>query len=221
LLGFVGFLAAAMAVYPGGTWSDRSVSGHHFFANFLCDLTQPSSLSGVNNSRGAALAQIGLLLFGLALAGFFAMLPAHFRVGARAGRWVRGLGVSAVLCFVAVPLTPSEHFGRAHAALALTAGSLGIAAGLCALAGLIAAQRRALVALGALSLASGMLEAVLFIYHLGDPAPPLLVPAVQKVAAALLSAWMAAVAAATLLEAPGSRHATRAPSGSNPPPPVP
>src|SRR3954470_17664990 len=111
-------------------------------------------------------------------------MPAHLRVGSRPACWVRVLGVGAVVSFTAVPLTPSEHFGRAHAALALTAGFLGIAAALCALAGLVAAQRRTLVVLGVLSLASGALEAALFIYYLGDQAPPLLVPAVQKVAAA-------------------------------------
>ncbi|MEP7049922.1 MAG: hypothetical protein ABJB12_06195 [Pseudomonadota bacterium] len=221
LLAFAGFLAAAMLLYPGGNWLDRSAAGHRFFANFLCDLTQPTSLSGVSNSLGAALAQIGMLFFALALAGFFAVIPAHFLVGSRAARWVRALGVCAVLCFVAVPLTPSERFGRVHSTLALTAGSLGIASALCALVALAAAQRRALVVLGVLSLASGALEAALFVYHLGEEAPPLLVPAVQKVAAALLSAWIVAVAAGILLEPPGSRHDIGTRPGSNPPPKLP
>ncbi len=215
LSSFAGFLAAAMAVYPGGNWLDRTARGHHFFANFLCDLTQPVSLSGVKNSLGAGLAQTGMLFFAAALAGFFGVVPQHFAVGSRAARWVRALGVCAVVCFVAVPLTPSERFGKVHAALALTAGGLGIAAALCAVWSLFAAQRRMLAMLGVLCLAAGVLEAVLFVYHLSDATPPpLIVPAVQKLAALLLCAWIVAVAVRVLLEPQESRHdaATSAPS---------
>ena len=37
LVGFLGLMSAAMALYPGGNWLDRSASGHRFFANFFCD----------------------------------------------------------------------------------------------------------------------------------------------------------------------------------------
>jgi hypothetical protein len=201
-LAFVALMAAAMWLYPGGTWLDRSAQGHHFFANFLCDLTQPISLSGANNRLGASLAQAGMLCFAGALAGFFWLLPQHFRLGARIGSWVRGVGECAVLGVIAVPLTPSERFGHFHGLLALGSGGLGILAALLGVLGLIrsgtsvsgSVGARWLGWLGALTLAVGAFDAMLFAYHLSDSAPtPLLVPAAQKVAAVLLSVWMLAV----------------------------
>jgi hypothetical protein len=200
LMGFLALTAAAMALYPGGNWLDRSAAGHRFFANFFCDLTQPISLSGVTNSLGSRLAQLGMLFFAVALAALFWLMPELFAVRSRAGRWVRALGECAVLCFIAVPLTPSERFGNIHAGLALVSGSFGIASAVTAAWALWASKRRALALLGALTLALAALDGVLFVYHLGDAAPPpLLVPAGQKVAALSLVLWMGVVAWSVLL----------------------
>ena len=200
LVGFLGLIAAAMALYPGGNWLDRSAAGHRFFANFFCDLTQPISLSGVTNPVGSRLAQLAMLFFAAALAGLFWLVPHHFALQPRLGRWVRALGECAVLSFIAVPLTPSERFGNVHAALALVSGSFGIASASLAVGALWASQRRMLALLGALTLALGACDGALFAYHLGDAAPPpLLVPAGQKVAALSLVLWMASVAWSVLL----------------------
>jgi len=197
LLAFSGFMAAAMWLYPGGNWLDRRVIGHRFFANFLCDLTQPVSLSGVDNRLGARCAQLGMLCFAGALIGFFWLIPRHFVRESRLTAWVRGLGASAALIFLAVPVTPSQHFGRLHAWLALAAGALGILATLCTLFGLARSDRRArrLARLGVLALLAGAFDAGLFIYHLADVTPPpLIVPAAQKGAALLFCLWMVQVA---------------------------
>jgi hypothetical protein len=201
LLGFLGSMAAAMALYPGGNWLDRSALGHRFFANFFCDLTQPISLSGVNNPLGSRLAQLGMLFFAVALAGLFWLVPFHFALGSpRVGRWVRGLGECAVLCFIAVPLTPSERFGHVHAALALVSGSFGITSALAAVRALWSSNRRVLALRGALTLALGAFDGALFSYHLGDISPPpLIVPAAQKLAALSLAVWIASVAWSVLL----------------------
>jgi hypothetical protein len=198
-------MSLAMWLYPGGNWLDRSASGHRFFANFLCDLTQPVSLSGVNNRVGSRLAQFGMLSFALALASFFGVLPALFVPGEHAAPWVRALGGGAMLVFVAVPMTPSLTFGNLHERLALLAGALGLAAALLAVQALRRAQRRALAVLGALSVLVGALDAALFVYHLGDAAPPLLVPAIQKIAALLLCAWMLGTAWLALATARATR----------------
>jgi len=61
--------------------------------------------------------------------------------------------------------------------------------------------RERLAALGALAIAVGAFDAAIFVWHLGARAPaPLLVPAAQKVAALLVSAWIAAVALFVLLD---------------------
>jgi len=202
LLAFFGLIAAAMALYPGGNWSDRAAPGHRFFANYFCDLTQPISLSGVKNPLGSRLAQLAMVSFGAALSAFFWLVPRHFApAAARAGAWTRGLGESAVLGYLAVPFTPSELFGDVHAWLSLLAGALGLTAALCAVGGLLRSQRvaRALGMVGALSLLAGGVHAVLFVgyMHSSEP-PPLLVPTVQKLAASLLSGWMLGVAWLTL-----------------------
>jgi hypothetical protein len=197
----LGLFAAAAWVYPGGNWLDRAARGHRFFANYFCDLTQPISLSGVNNPIGSRLAQLAMLCFAAALAGFFGLVPRYFAGNSRARAWVRGLGECAVLSYLAVPFTPSELFGAFHAWLSLFAGALGLSAALCAVWALCRSPgaARALGVLGALALGAGVLHAALFVryLHAREPAP-LLVPAAQKVAALLLSAWMLGVAGLTL-----------------------
>jgi len=200
-LAFSGLFAAAAWLYPGGNWLDRAASGHRFFANYFCDLTQPVSLSGVNNPLGARLAQLAMLCFGVALAEFFWLVPRFFGPPTRLRTWVRGLGEGAVLGFVAVPFTPSELFGDVHALLALLAGTLGLAAALAAVVGLLRSHRAARVLgfIGVLSLLAGGVHAALFVryLHASEPAP-LIVPAVQKLTALLLSGWMLGVAWLTL-----------------------
>ena len=203
LLGFAGFWTGALVLYPGGTWLDRTSIGASLLGNFLCDLTQPVSLSGVANPVGSRLAQCGMLCFAAALTGILWLVPRHFADGARARFLNRGVAPLAVISFVAVPLTPSEQFGSVHAVLALLAGALGIAALLGSVRALLASGRgaRALGALGSLAIAVGAFDAAIFVWHLGDSSPPpLLAPAAQQVAALLVSAWIAAVALTVLLD---------------------
>jgi hypothetical protein len=204
LFGFVGLWLGALVLYPGGSWLDRSQIGPSFLRNFLCDLTQPISLSGVANPVGSRLAQSGMLCFAGALAGLFWVVPRHFAVGARAPSraWERRAGLLALVSFVAVPLTPSEQFGNAHAALALLSGAFGIAAALGVVRTLFTSERggRALGVLGAMAIAVGAFDGAIFVWHLGDRAPPpLLAPAAQQLAALLVGVWIGAVALAVLL----------------------
>jgi len=199
-LAFAGLFAASAALYPGGTWLDRGTYGHRFFANYFCDLTQPVSLSGVNNPLGSRLAQAAMLSFAAALSGFFWLVPRYFAHSPRAAAWVRGLGECAVLSYLAVPFTPSELYDF-HAELSLFAGALGLSAALCAVWALCRSSgaARTLGVLGALALAAGVLHALLFVHYMGGREPaPLVVPAVQKLSALLLSAWMLGVAGLTL-----------------------
>jgi hypothetical protein len=197
-LGFVAFSAASMWLYPGGNWLDPHANGHRFWYNFFCDLSQPVSLSGVNNPLGSKLGQMGIWCFALALSGFFWLVPLLFsdRTSPPVGRWVRRFGLSAVLGVALVPVLPSQRFGYLHGLLALASGALGIAGALVAALVLCREQGpvRWLGWLGALALAVGAVDAGVFAYLLRDSAPPpLLLPAAQKVAAILLSGWMIGV----------------------------
>jgi hypothetical protein len=202
-LAFCGLFAAAALVYPGGNWLDRTARGHRFFANYFCDLTQPVSLSGVNNPLGSRLAQLAMLCFAAALAGFFWLVPRYFAPSTRARAWVRGLGECAVLSYLAVPFTPSERFGAVHALIALLSGTLGLSAALCAVGALLRSDRaaRALGVVGLLALVAGAVHAALFVsvqyLHAGEPLS-LIVPGAQKLAAFLLSGWMLGLAGLTL-----------------------
>ncbi|HEY4104459.1 MAG TPA: hypothetical protein VGM44_11230 [Polyangiaceae bacterium] len=199
LLAFVGFVAAAMALYPGGTFLDRAHPGPSFFGNFFCDLTQPISLSGVPNPVGSRLAQAGMLSFAGALWGLFWLSPRCCADDRRVRLWVARLGTPAVLAFVAVPLMPSERFGWMHAALALISGAFGLGAALLAVRLSFASERRWLGVLGTLTLVVCAFDAIIFIHHLGSTEPPpLLVPAAQKIAALLLCTWIAGVALSSL-----------------------
>lgn len=203
LSGFIGFWAGAMALYPGGTFQNPKQPGQSFFGNFFCDLTQPVSLSGVANPVGSKLAQCGMLFFAVALWTAFWVVPRLLPRESAVRPWLRGFASLSVLTFVAVSLTPSEVFGRLHAVLALVAGGFGIVALLLSVRGLarLTGAPRVLALLGALALAVGAFDAVIFVRHLRDSAPPpLVVPAAQKVAAILLSLWMAGVAWLAILD---------------------
>jgi len=201
MLAFFGLFTAAALIYPGGNWLDRAAHGHRFFANYVCDLTQPVSLSGVNNPLGSRLAQLAMLCFAAALSGFFWLVPRYFATDSRVVVWVRGLGECAVLSYLTVPFTPSQRFGDIHAWLSLLSGGLGLCAALCAVGALLRSNREArlLGIVGALALAVGTLHAALFVRYLhGSQPAPLIVPAAQKVAALLLSGWMLGAAWPTL-----------------------
>ncbi|HEY2406082.1 MAG TPA: hypothetical protein VGI10_08765 [Polyangiaceae bacterium] len=194
---FVLLLLLAILIYPGGNWLDPSATGHRFFLNFFCDLTQPFSISGRPNPVGSLFAKAAMLWFALALGGFFWIAPSHFEKGARIGVWVRTLGLSATLTYAVVPLVPSEHFGPIHTDAILTAAPPGLLAVLLIVFGLTRAgpAKKLLAWLGVLSLALGVVDSAVFVNHLGvHGPPPRLLPVLQKLAAISLSTWMAALA---------------------------
>jgi len=203
LCSFLLLFSSAAWLYPGGNWIDRSEAGHSFWRNFFCDLTQPVSLSGVDNRLGARLAQASLLIFGGALGGLFWLLPRRFSARSRLARWVRAFGGFSLVCFVLVPLTPSERFGHLHALIALSAAALGALAVVLAVTALLMTEPRPklITALGVAALLAGSIDGVLFARHLNDSAPPpLILPAAQKVAGLLVGLWITATALVELRE---------------------
>ena len=183
----------AAALYPGGTWMDRSTPGHSFWGNFLCDIARDQALDG-RPHPGAPWGRAAEWVLVLALGLFFWVAPAL--VEPRRRRWtIRLLGAVATLGLALVPVT----YGVPHA-LALIAGAgPGFAATLLVLRGL--RHRPVLSRLGALALGLSGLELALFLgFHerFGATTVPLAVPAVQRLALLAAVAWMAGCAVAVL-----------------------
>jgi hypothetical protein len=200
---FVGLELAAMRAYPGGTWWDRTTRGARLWQNFLCDLEWRVALDGRPNPVGSRLAEAAMLVLVAGFLPFWWIVPRLFTPprappGTRAlGRSVRALGLVSVGGMSAVTLLPSDRFGALHGAAVVVAGVPGLAAALLATLGLLRGEPAPRVAgwLGAATVACALLDFVLYVrtMALGGPGP-LLLPATQKVAVALLLAWMSAVA---------------------------
>lgn len=200
---FVALMAASMSLYHGGTWIDPSAPGHDFWLNFFCDLLHDHALDGAPNTTGARLATAamlaliaGMLPFWLSTASLVAARPAL--------AWtVRVAGVTSVLGLVAVPLTPSDRFGALHGVAVLVAAVPGLIANACSTIGLLANRdgARSTRVLGLIALATfvcAAIDAAFYAKHMasgGAVTPPAL-PALQKLAAMLLVAWMLGVARA-------------------------
>jgi hypothetical protein len=115
-------IGAAMMLYPGGTWYDRTHQGHAFFENFLCDLLHVRAISGADNTVGAILATIGMVSLVPGLVCFVLLVPEVVPIGARLWRALRAVGVLACSLLVAIPLLPSDRYGILHGVAVLGAG---------------------------------------------------------------------------------------------------
>ncbi len=203
---FVVLEAAAMALYPGGTWWEPGARGHRFWQNFLCDLSWRVALDGQDNRLGSLLSQAAMLVL---VAGF---VPFWVLVGGAGARGVRVLGIASVLGTAAVTLMPSDRFGSMHGVAVMVAAGTGLAASVLAARGQL---RRGLVLEGCLGLAvlgAAAIDLALYVrtFSAGGPGP-LALPALQKVALLLLLAWMGVVAAGGTQprQRPDRRHETR------------
>jgi hypothetical protein len=181
-----------MALYPGGTWWDPAARGHRFWQNFLCDLEWQVALNGTPNPVGAALAQAAMLVLVAGFVPFWWEAPAWRRA-------VRGLGAAGVSGMVAVALMPSERFGALHGVAVVLAAAPSFAATSLAAAGEWRAGERAhhrvAAGIGAALLAVAALDLVLYVHTMRTGGPgPVAVPALQKIALALLLVWMVLVA---------------------------
>ena len=209
---FVVLEAAAMALYPGGTWWNTQATGASFWQNFLCDLEWAVALDGRPNPVGSRLAQAAMLVLVAGVGAFWWIAPAMFPSKARTGAAARALGLTSVAATVAVALMPSDRYGALHGIVVMLAAIPGLGAALVATAGLLGVgpcrsreRGRGPVRtctgsstagfLGAGTLLASLLDAVLYARTMirGGPGPTLL-PVAQKVALLLLLAWMTTVA---------------------------
>jgi hypothetical protein len=190
-------LSGAMASYPGGTWCDAGTVGHSFFRNFLCDLTSSVALGGAPNGRGAALGRAAMLSLVVAVVAFFRAAPGLFPAHVVTARLVRAFGLASMIGAAAVTLLPSQRFGDLHAIAVFAAGALGFIAAVLVALGLARAEPapRVGAALGGLAIATSVADMAMYAVHFierEDCAP--LLPLVQKVALALVLAWVVVTA---------------------------
>jgi hypothetical protein len=199
---FVVGMAIAMAAYPGGTWCERSAMGHDFLRNFFCDLLHDVALNGQPSPVAAAASRVAMLALLAGVLVTYALAPhlfagrGHAGRGGHAGDVVRGFGSMCALGGVGVAFTPSNHHPTLHSAFVFVATVPGLVAMIAASLALLRAK--ATRAVGGLSTAAvlvGGVDAWLYARQLDGSHPcEIALPALERVAAALLLAWMASVA---------------------------
>ena len=192
LVSFALALAAAAALYPGGSWSDRTAQGFSLWRNFWCDLLRSQAINGADNTASRRLS-------GLAFAALAAALWCYWRPASAlaAGEMppVRVLwwGRASTLALVSMALLPSDAYPVLHGAVALAGASLGIGcAGLCIalrLPGEKSWSARRVSGGAALLLGSGNAGWYVYVAYLGGPETPTQ-PVLQKLATLALLVWM-------------------------------
>lgn len=200
LSGFVLLTALAAWAYPGGTYCEPNATSYRFWGNFFCDLTGKLTVRGEDNTRSAALAEAAFVSFSLASAPFF------WRLADLAGRRsVRYLGSVSALATVLLAWLPSRSGPTLHAIAVFGATLPGLAAAALGVAGLSNRRRgrrtRVVFVLGSATFAAGFADAAGYVYALETHSGCLpWLPALQKLVALLLVAWMCSVALVSLTE---------------------
>jgi len=204
---FVASFVIAAALYPGGTWVQRTSSGHSFFGNYLCDLMQTRALNGRAAGVGAWVARSGALAMFAAVASFFIQVARLEARPSLRSRLVLGAGLSSCALGAAVPMVTSDQLRAAHVALV-------VAAFVPALVATIAAAQiclrspatgRWIKAAALLTLSAGAIDGILYAFAYGAhglemPLPRGLrraindlLPLLQRIATLGLLAWVIAV----------------------------
>jgi hypothetical protein len=184
----VAFVVAA-GRYPGGTWTDRTRTGHALWGNYLCDLTRDPALDGRPNP-GADWGRAAEWALVAAAAAFWLAVPALSR-HRRLAAVVRGTGLVSSLGLALLPVTG----GWAHTSAVVT----GAVPGLLAAGGAAWALRHRplLGRIGVATLVLATLDLGLYLGSLHGPALPA-VPFVQRLALLGAAAWMGGAAWAVL-----------------------
>jgi hypothetical protein len=119
---FIAFTTTAMFLYPGGAVPVAHTHGYQFFINFFSDLGQTRTQAGVTNypsmllfSSAMAIVGVGLAVFFIAFAKFFASKPATVWAK-RVSLAATVVGLIAAICFIGIGATPYNLFFLEHQA---------------------------------------------------------------------------------------------------------
>jgi len=185
-------LAAAAALYPGGSWSDRSLPGFSLWRNFWCDLLRSQAINGADNAASRRLSGLAFSALAAALWCFWRPASALAWRGAHPAGLL-WLGRASTLALVGMAVLPSDAYPVLHGAVALAGAGLGIVcAGLCIARRLPEEKGWSLRRVsGAAALLFGAGNAGWYIYvaYLGGPETPTQ-PVLQKLATLALLVWM-------------------------------
>lgn len=213
---FVGLVATAIALYPGGHSWDGHARGHDLWRNFLCDLARSVALDGRPNA-GAVAGKLAMVVLALGLVPFFARTTALARATPRLGRAVRALAVVTAAAVPVVACVSGDRYGRLHAAAVIAAGIPGLLAGTGAVLALAWDPRspRGVVWLGIVTLGLGLVDFALYVASLGaEGGGPVAVAVIERLTTLALLAWM--LSAARKRAGDASQHAGSEPRDRHP-----
>lgn len=170
LFGFYASYIASAALYPGGTWVDKSTVGYSLWQNYFCDIFQTTALNGLPNPGS----QYVLVIFGFLLATllswwrllnkFLADYSSRISKVVKIFVFLSFIGVVGVIIFPTALALRSYHFGAV-----LTATLCGLFASILPLVCFLRIPTyRSLGKMGLLLLSPVVLTLCFFIlYHLG------------------------------------------------------
>ncbi len=191
---FALLITRAASCYAGGSWSHPRAAGFDLWRNFWCDLLRSTSIGGAPNEPCQPWAIAAFALLGLTLAPHWWLSSTLL---ARGRGLHRALGAISALALALMVVMPSDRLPRLHSTVALSGGALGMGCALWSVAAVAPGEsprsRRRLFGLGALGAALGnaLIYAGVLAGALRDGPYH---PSVQKLATALLMAWMAETA---------------------------
>lgn len=188
---FIVAMIAAMASYPGGSWTAPQASGFSLVRNFWCDLLRSQAINGADNGSGKLLASLAFGALGVGLWPYWWVAASVLPVPR--ARLVSRLGTASAACLAAMTLLPSDRFAIAHGAVALAGGFIGMWAAASSVAVRAPdeprfAWRRS-AGLLALLFAAGNALLYVHVAYLKGP-ETVAQPIVQKLATLFLLTWM-------------------------------
>ncbi|MFY0606078.1 MAG: hypothetical protein JXR10_05145 [Cyclobacteriaceae bacterium] len=102
--------------YPGGSENIHNLTSYSFFHNFLCDVMNPVTQSGVLNPA-RSLATISHLILSATMITFFYVLPEIFHWSNRNTKLIRYIGMLTMTVFVFMYTSIHDHIVTATGVL--------------------------------------------------------------------------------------------------------